>query len=263
MDLELQGRVATITGGGRGIGKAVALALADHGASVGICGRTAETLNATAEEIRAKGVEAWPIVVDVRVLENIQAFISQVAASAGRLDIHINNAVSSVRAPMNEQTDELWRNHLDVKLMAYIRSAREVLPHMQKNGWGRIVNIGGITARISASHRVTNGVINAGVANFTKSFADFIARDKITVNCVHPGTTVTDRMMEGFERYARDAGVSVEEMERQKAQEIPMGEFTQPEDIANAVLFFCSPMARMVTGQAIAVDGGISDAINY
>ena len=70
-------------------------------------------------------------------------------------------------------------------------------------------------------------------------------------------------MMEGFERYARDAGVSVEEMERQKAQEIPMGEFTQPEDIANAVLFFCSPMARMVTGQAIAVDGGISDAINY
>ena len=81
MDLELQGRVATITGGGRGIGKAVALALADHGASVGICGRTAETLNATAEEIRAKGVDAWPIVVDVRVLENIQAFISQVAAS--------------------------------------------------------------------------------------------------------------------------------------------------------------------------------------
>lgn len=263
MDFQLKGKVATITGGGRGIGKAVALMLADHGVNVAICGRTQETLDETAEEVRAKGAEAWPIVADVRELDQIQNFIAETARRAGRLDIHVNNAVSSVRAPMNEQTDELWRNHLDVKLLAYIRCAREVVPHMKAQGWGRIVNVGGMTARISSPYRVTNGVINAGVANFTKTLGDHLGPDNITVNCVHPGTTATDRMMEGFTRYAKDQGVSIADVEQQWIDRIPLGRLIQPEDIASAVLFFCSPLADVVTGQAIAVDGGIGEAINY
>ena len=163
----------------------------------------------------------------------------------------------------SEPIDELWRNHLDVKLLAYIRCAREVAPHMKAGGWGRIVNVGGMTARISAPYRVTNGVINAGVANFTKTLGDHLGPDNITVNCVHPGTTATDRMMEGFTRYAKDQGVSIAEIEQQWIDRIPLGRLIQPEDIAAAVLFFCSPMADVVTGQAIAVDGGIGEAINY
>lgn len=263
MDFSLRDKVALITGGGRGIGKAVALMLAEHGVNVAICGRTSETLEATAEEIRAMGVKAWPIVADVSENQNIVDFVREVAASAGRVDILVNNAVTSVRAPFNEQTDEQWQYHINVKLMAYIRCAREVLPYMQKGGWGRIVNIGGMTARISSPYRITNGIVNAGVANFTKAFADFAAPDNITVNCVHPGTTATDRMVEGFERYARDAGVTVDEIAKQKMAEIPMRRFTQPEDIASAVLFFCSPLANVVTGQCIAVDGGIGTSINY
>jgi NAD(P)-dependent dehydrogenase (short-subunit alcohol dehydrogenase family) len=134
---------------------------------------------------------------------------------------------------------------------------------MQKQGWGRIVNIGGMTARIAAPLRVTNGIVNAGVANFTKQFSGHVAPDNITVNCIHPGTTATDRMVSGFERYAQDAGTSVDEISKQHVANIPMGRLIQPEDIANTVLYFCSPLADVVTGQSIAVDGGSSTSVNY
>lgn len=263
MEFGLKGRVALVTGGGRGIGKAISLALADHGVSVALCGRTQETLEETADEIRGKGVQAWPLVADVGHLENIRRFVAQAAEAAGRVDILVNNAVSSLSAPFNEQTDDHWQHHIDVKLMAYIRCAREVLPHLTARRWGRIVNIGGMTARITAPLRVTNGVVNAGVANFTKQFAGHVAPQGITVNCIHPGMTVTERMLGNFGRRARDAGVDLAEIERRTIAEIPMGRLIQPQDIANAALFFCSPLADIVTGQCIAVDGGSGTSINY
>jgi NAD(P)-dependent dehydrogenase (short-subunit alcohol dehydrogenase family) len=263
MRFNLQEKVALVTGGSRGIGRAIALALAEQGVNIALCGRTSETLEQVAQEIRAHGAQAWPIVADVSRLADIQQFVSEAAAAAGRVDILVNNAVTSQRAPFDEQTDEHWRYHIDVKLMAYIRCAREVLPHMQERGWGRIVNIGGMTARIAAPLRVTNGIVNAGVANFTKQFAGHVAPHNITVNCVHPGTTATDRMMTGFERYARDANVSVEEITVQQVAKIPMGRLIQPRDIALATLFFCSPLADIVTGQTIAVDGGSAESVNY
>ena len=263
MKFNLQSKVALVTGGSRGIGKAISLVLAGQGVNVALCGRTQETLESSAEEIRAAGVEAWPIVADVSRNEDVVNFASEAEAKAGRIDILVNNAVTSIRAPFNEQSDEDWQYHLNVKLMAYIRSAREVHPHMKKQGWGRIVNIGGMTARIAAPLRVTNGIVNAGVANFTKQFAGHVAPDNITVNCIHPGTTATDRMMEGFKRYASDADTSIEEISKQHIANIPLGRLIQPEDIANTALYFCSPLADIVTGQSIAVDGGSSTSVNY
>ncbi|MBT3372138.1 MAG: SDR family oxidoreductase [Rhodospirillaceae bacterium] len=263
MAFDLQGKTALITGGGRGIGKAIALTLAEQGVNIALCGRTAETLEETAAAIRAEGVEAWPIVADVSKLENIQDFVRQAVTAADRADILINNAVASQSAPFDEQTDEHWQYHIDVKLMAYIRCARQVLPYMKAQGWGRIVNIGGMTARITAPLRVTNGIVNAGVANFTKQFSAHVAAHNITVNCVHPGTTATDRMLQGFARQARDAEVTVDEIEARQIASIPLGRLIQPRDIANAALFFCSPMADIITGQSIAVDGGSADAVIY
>ena len=263
MDLALKDCVALITGGSRGIGKATALALAAQGTHVAFCGRTPETLAETAEEIRAFGVNAWPIEADVSELDNIQRFVSEAADAAGRVDILVNNAVTSLSAPFDEQTDDHWRYHVDVKLMAYIRCAREVIPFMRENGWGRIVNIGGMTARITAPLRITNGVVNAGIANFTKQLAGQIGSDNITVNCVHPGTTVTDRMRKNLARRASDANVSVEEITARTIAETPMRRLIQPGDIASAVLFFCSPLADIVTGQSIAVDGGSGTSVNY
>ncbi len=263
MNFDLQGKVALVTGGSRGIGRAIAVALAAQGIDIALCGRTKETLAQAADEIRALGAQAWPMVADVSRLEDIQSFVGEAVGAAGRTDILINNAVTSMSAPFDEQTDEHWRYHIDVKLMAYIRCAREVLPHMQAQGGGRIVNIGGMTARIAAPLRVTNGIVNAGVANFTKQFAGHVAAHNITVNCVHPGTTATDRMLQGFERQARDANLSVAEIEARQIAEIPMGRLIKPQDIAAAALFFCSPMADIITGQSIAVDGGSASSVNY
>ena len=147
--------------------------------------------------------------------------------------------------------------------MAYIRSAREVLPHMKDQSGGRIVNIGGMTARIVAPLRVTNGIVNAGVANFTKQFAGHVAAHNITVNCVHPGTTATDRFLQGFERQDQDANGSVEEIKARQIAKIPMGRLIEPQDIAAAALFLSSPMANIVTGQSIAMDGGFAEFVNY
>lgn len=263
MDFGLKGKAALVTGGSRGIGRAISLALAAQGVNIALCGRTPETLEKTAADIRAHGVEAWPIVADVSELANIQHFVREATDAAGGADILVNNAVTSLSAPFDEQTDDNWRYHIDVKLMAYIRCAREVLPFMKKKGWGRIVNVGGMTARIAAPLRMTNGICNAGVSNFTKSFSGFVAPHNITVNCVHPGTTATERMMGNFKRRAQDADVSLAEIEKESIASIPMGRLIQPEDLANAALFFCSPLADIVTGQSIAVDGGSATSVNY
>lgn len=263
MDFNLTGKTAFITGGSRGIGRAIALKLAAQGADIALCGRTMESLDKTADDIRAFGVQAWPHQADVSKLADIQAFVDASLAASGRVDILVNNAVTSMAAPFDEQTDETFRYHMDVKLMAYIRLARLVLPHMEKQGWGRIVNIGGMTARIAAPLRVTNGVVNAGVANFTKQLADSAAPKNITINCVHPGFTATERVMQIFKREAKDKGITIDDAMADRITDIPMGRLVQPEDLASAVLFFCSPLADMVTGQSIAVDGGSGEAINY
>ena len=264
MDFRLRGKMALVTGGSRGIGRAVALKLAGEGADVAICGRTQESLAQTAADIRALGVKAWTVQADVSRMDDLERLVEEtLSASGGRLDILVNNAVTSTAAPFDEQTDELFRYHIDVKLMAYIRLARMLLPVMEAQGWGRIVNIGGMTARIVAPLRVTNGVVNAGVANFTKQLATRAAKGGVTINCVHPGFTATERVMQIFEREAKDAGITLEQATAKRAAEIPMGRLVEPEDMANAVLFFCSPLAAMVTGQCLAVDGGSGEAVIY
>ena len=156
MSLELKGKVALVTGGSRGIGRAVALKFAQEGVHVAICGRTRKDLDATASEIASLGVECWPLEADVSQLNDIERLIDGTIKGAGRIDLLVNNAVTSTSAPFDELTDNQFRYHIDVKLMAYIRIARLVLPVMQQQGWGRIVNIGGMTARIVAPLRMTN-----------------------------------------------------------------------------------------------------------
>ena len=263
MDFQLNDKVALVTGGSRGIGRETALMLADQGMHVAICGRTEESLETTAADIRARGVEAWAIKADVSLMEDIESFVTQAAEAAGRIDVLVNNAVNSTSGPFDEMTDDLFRYHIDVKLMAYIRMARLVLPHMEKLGWGRIVNIGGNSARIVAPLRMTNAVVNAGVANFTKQFAGYAAKHNITVNCVHPGYTATERIMQVFEREAKESRSDLDSVIAKRTGDIPLGRLVRPQDLASAVLFFCSPLADIVTGQCISVDGGSGEAVIY
>lgn len=263
MQFDFSNKTALVTGGSRGIGRAVALTLADYGMDIALCGRTVDSLESTAAEIRSRGVKAYPFQADVSRTQDIDKLIKQTLQQSKCIDVLVNNAVTSTSARFDQLTDNEFRYHIDVKLMAYIRVARKVLQTMATTGSGRIVNIGGMTARIVAPLRMTNGVVNAGVANFTKQFANYAAQHNVTVNCVHPGYTATERVQQIFEREALETNTSVEAVINSRTGDIPMGRLITPEDIAATVLYFCSPLADMVTGQCIAVDGGSGEAIIY
>ena len=263
MDFELKGKLVLVTGGSRGIGKSIALKLADQGADLVICGRNQDTLDKAVKDIQSKDVDVWGFQADVSKNNEIEILFQKISTLDRSVNILVNNAVTSTSAPFDELTDEEFVYHIEVKLMAYIRVARIALEQMKKAGNGRIVNIGGMTARIVAPLRMTNGVTNAGVANFTKQFANYAAQFDVNVNCVHPGYTATDRIMEIFKREAQESGADLNAILKKRTADIPLGKLIEPEDIASAVLFFCSPLSKMITGQCIAVDGGSGEAISY
>lgn len=263
MDFELKGKLVLVTGGSRGIGKSIALKLADQGADLVICGRNQDTLDKAVKDIQSKDVDVWGFQADVSKSNEIEILFQKISTLDRSVNILVNNAVTSTSAPFDELTDEEFVYHIEVKLMAYIRVARIALEQMKKAGNGRIVNIGGMTARIVAPLRMTNGVTNAGVANFTKQFANYAAQFDVNVNCVHPGYTATDRIMEIFKREAQESKADLNAILKKRTADIPLGKLIEPEDIASAVLFFCSPLSKMITGQCIAVDGGSGEAVSY
>jgi NAD(P)-dependent dehydrogenase (short-subunit alcohol dehydrogenase family) len=264
MDLGLEGKVAIVTGGSKGIGKATALSLAQEGANVAICARGVEDLEEAAAEIsEISGRAVLPVRADMTVLEEIQNLVATTVSELGGVDILVNNAVNSVAAPFLELSDEDWLNHINVKIMGYVRCSREVVPHMERRGGGRIINIGGMAARNAGNLTNSNGVTNSAVSNIAKNLGDQVAHLGILVNCIHPGTTRTPRQVELLERRARDADITVEEAERRSVSEIPIGRMVEPEEVANLVLFLVSEKASAITGQTIAVEGGAGRGVNY
>ncbi len=249
MDLGLKGKVAIVTGGSKGIGKAIAYALADEGVSVAICARGMEGLQNTAKEIESKtGMKILPVQADMKRVDDIKQLVSTTVKHLGGLDILVNNAASTIRGSILDLPDEAWYNRFDGKVMGYIRCAREAVPQMIQRGGGRIVNICGTAARSATSNTAAaNGVANAAVANVTKFLSDALATHGILVNCVHPGAVPTTP---GAEELA--------------AQNLPpIGRVVRPAELANVVVFLCSEKASAITGQAICVDGGKGRGICY
>jgi NAD(P)-dependent dehydrogenase (short-subunit alcohol dehydrogenase family) len=264
MDLGFQGKIAIVTGGSMGIGKTTTLALAHEGAQVAICARGLETLQKAASEIQSiTGSEILAIRADMSSLDDITRLVSTTVQELGGVDILVNNAVNSVPGTFLELPDEAWLNHINVKIMGYVRCAREAIPHMIRRGGGRIINIGGMAARNVGHLTNSNGVTNASVANITKNLSDQVAQHNILVNCIHPGMTRTPRQTMLLERQARDMGVSLQQAEREAVRSIPIGRMVEPEDIADLILFLVSERAGAITGQVMAVDGGAGRGIFY
>ena len=166
MDLGLEGKIAIVTGGSKGIGRSTALALAQEGVDVAICARGVEDLEDAAADIRARtGRRVLAVRADTGVAEDIRNLVATTVAELGGVDILINNAVNSTAAPFMELADDDWWNHINVKVMGYVRSARECIPHMRERGGGRIINIGGMAARSASRLTNSNGVTNASVSN--------------------------------------------------------------------------------------------------
>jgi 3-oxoacyl-[acyl-carrier protein] reductase len=195
-------------------------------------------------------------------------------AAFGRLDVLVNNASTNVdRTPrsLEEATDEQVMERFQEKTMAAIRCSRAALPHLRAAGGGRIVCIGGMSARgvqcgderPGAGSGLPQGLGNAALANFVKHLAEEVAQEGIVVNIVHPSLTRTDRHTGRMERRARELGVTVAEVEAETARHVPIGCILEPADIAPAVLLLASPLSAATTGQAIAVDGGASRGVMY
>lgn len=256
-------RVAVVTGGGQGIGRAVVQSLAARGDAVVVAGRTREKIEAVTGEVVAAGGEAHPAVVDVRSASSVAALFAEVRERYGEVHVLVTCAVQSRVAGFLDLTEEDWVGHYETKVLGAVRCLREVLPAMSQRGWGRIVNLAGTTARAPGSGRMTNGMTNAAIANIGKHLSDEFAHRDILVNTVHPGFTETPRLDMIVERRAELQGTTQETARRQLCEEIPTGRFVRPEEIADLVAFLCSERNRSITGQAVAVDGGLAGAVAY
>ena len=266
MDLELSGKTAIVTGGSRGIGKAIARQLAMEGADVAIAARGWEALEAAAQEVAQEtGRRIIPIQADTTSDESVQAMVKQVADALGRLDILVNCAArpgGSGPAPrLEEITNELFWDDMNTKVMGYLRCAREVAPYMRQQRWGRIVNISGLAARGSGS--TIGSMRNVAVAAMTKNLADELGPHGINVTVVHPGATRTERTPGMIAERARSQGISPQEAERQMAQHISVGRIIEAEEVAYIVAFLASPKSVAINGDTIAAGGGSGRAIHY
>jgi NAD(P)-dependent dehydrogenase (short-subunit alcohol dehydrogenase family) len=258
MDLGIGGKVAIVTGGSQGIGKAIAMQLAAERVSTVIAARNLERLKETATEIQnATQSKILPVQADMVNAQAVRKLVSRAVDAFGGVDILINNAAGSGSGAFSELADEDWLHHLDVKLLGYVRCAREVLPHMKEKQWGRIINIGGEAARGSGGY--ASGAANSAVVNFSKKLSDEVAGDGITVNAIHPGSTRTQRR----EHAAARKGITLDELVREQIKRIPIRRLIEPEEIAHAVLYLVSVKAAAVTGQVLGVDGGSTRGIYY
>ena len=261
MDLQLQGKRALVTGGSRGIGKAIARVLVEEGCDVVISARDPGRLAAAASEV---GASSW-FTCEMSEDESVESMVTAAAEAMGGLDILVNNAASpgSVHGPM--KLADLTTDHaladLQVKVLGYLRCSKAAAPYMQENGWGRIINVSGLAAR--GSGNTVGSIRNVSVAAMTKNLADELGPDGINVTVVHPGLTRTEATADRIASIAETNSISLEEAEARMASGNSVRTIIDSDDIANIVAFLASPKSIAITGDTIAAGGGVGRGIYY
>jgi NAD(P)-dependent dehydrogenase (short-subunit alcohol dehydrogenase family) len=266
MDLQLGGKVAIVTGGSRGIGLAVGRCLAAEGANVALVARSKGTLDAAAAQLASLGGrEAKGFICDTTDDASVKAMVADVVAALGRVDILVNCAAKpsgQARPPtLSEITTEEFWDHMNTKVMGYLRTAREVAPYMIKQGSGRIVNVSGLGAKHVGT--TIGSIRNVGVAALTKNLADELAPHGVQAVCVHPGLVRTEATPGVIAAQARAQGLSEAEIEKRMAGRNLVRRIVTAEEIANVVTFLASPRAIAINGDAIPAGGGTPGSIFY
>jgi len=258
MDLGLKGKVAVVGGASKGLGRACAEVLAEEGAAVVLCSRTEADLEKAAAAIReATGAEVLSIAGDLDRHETIRDLIAAAVSRFGRLDILVNNSGGPPLARAASATEEQWATAVQRSLLFFARMSREALPHLKRQGSGRIINILASTVYQPIPNLALSGATRMGVVAFAKSLADEVGRDGILVNNVCPGSILSERMLSNVTARARELGISVEEALAQRATETAVGRIGEPRELADLVAFLASGRASYITGTTILVDGGL------
>jgi NAD(P)-dependent dehydrogenase (short-subunit alcohol dehydrogenase family) len=246
-DKKLQGRIALVTGASKGLGKAMALALADAGASVALVSRDVEKLNAVASEIQSNGGKAEVFKADVSDEASVSTLASEVAGRLGKVQILINNAGVNVRKNITDFTLDEWNFVIGTNLTAVFLMCRAFVPHMKGTGYGRILNMTSIMSHISLPGRAAYSSSKAGLLGMTKALALELAPEGVTVNGISPGPFATEM---------NQVLMQNPEANQQFLSKIPVGRWGQVEDIGKLAVYLCADEASFITGTDILIDGG-------
>ncbi len=254
VDLGLTGKVALVAAASKGLGKASALSLAREGARVTICARSEAELEAAAAEIRAgTGAEVLTVPADLSGADGITTVVEATAERFGGIDILVNNSGGPALGKFADFTDDDWRQAFEVVTLNFVRFVRQVVPYMQRNGWGRIVGIQSSSVKQPvAGIDLSNGT-RPGVAGLMKALMPDLAKDGITINLVLPGSFLTERLLG---HAARDSDTAAN-LQAAAAQNIPVGRLGEPGELGDLVTFLASPRAAYITGAVYQIDGGI------
>jgi 3-oxoacyl-[acyl-carrier protein] reductase len=257
MDLQLKGKTALITGGSEGIGRAIAITLANEGVDVAICARRKEPLEATARELtKATGRKIVAIPADLTKDADAANFVKQAAEALGRVDIMINNAGSAPGGVIETLTEDDWSQALQLKFMGYVRCLRYAIPIMVKQGGGRVVNVIGNDGVKPSYWEIAPGAANAAGQNLTKALAGQYGKHNISFVAVNPGPVRTERWDGLVKAMSRDMKIPYEEADTLAPSAIPMGRIAEPLEVANLVAMMASPLTHYINGTMIEIDGG-------
>jgi NAD(P)-dependent dehydrogenase (short-subunit alcohol dehydrogenase family) len=255
MDLRLSGRVALVTGASRGLGRAIALRLAQEGMHVALAARDAARLEAVAREISAHGVEALPLVADLSQTASAARVIGEVMQRFKKLNLLVNNAGATKRGDFLALSDADWADGFALKFFGAMRLARAAWPHLGASR-GMILNIGGIGGRTGEAEFAIGGSVNAAIGLVTKALADRGVQDGIRVLAIHPGTFETDRFVRRLKAHMTEHGLSADEARRSMLKEQGIARFGRPEELANLIAMLASDHVEFLQGSIIDMDGG-------
>lgn len=257
MELNIKGKVALVGGSSKGLGKACAIALAKEGVNVVLCARNEKALLQTKTEIESLGVEVLALSIDMTSAEDNQRIIDETIRKFGRIDILVNNSGGPKPGTFRDISPDDLDNAYNSVLKYNIRMIQGCLPYMEKNEWGRIVNITSITVKEPAPNMLLSNIFRSAVVSFAKSISKELITKGITINNVAPGYFKTDRVTQLMKVRSQAEGISVEEYEQKAIQNFPHKRYMDPHELGDLVCYLCSEQAKSITGITVQVDGGL------